>query len=428
MSVIILGGGLAGISLAGLLKDRSVILERESEAGGLCRSFDFEGIRYDIGPHILFSKNKQALEALASATQTHELKRSNKIFHKGKFIKYPFENELSALDPQERDYCLNEFLHNPYRNYVAQNMLQFYLKIFGEGITRTYLQPYNEKIWKFDPSYMDTQMVERIPCPPDEDIIKSAKGEETEGYKHQLYFKYPVSGGIQSIISGLKSRLKDNCEIRTSVSIEKISHANGIWTVKTNQGEFKADKLVNCMPLHELFDHIDAPAEVDYSLGRLKYNSIHIVLVKTKKDKLGKNFAVNIPDRSVIFHRLSKLGFLGSNYQTIDGESILLAEITFRQDSSIAGISEYDIANKVCEDLVAAGFVPKGSIQSSAVKTFKYAYVIYDLDHRRNTDIVLKYLSSIGIGCCGRFAEFEYLNMDAIMDRAMKFAEKLNNG
>ena len=50
-------------------------------------------------------------------------------------------------------------------------MLQFFLKTFGEGITKTYLQPYNEKIWKYDPSFMDVQMVERIPKPPKEDVM-----------------------------------------------------------------------------------------------------------------------------------------------------------------------------------------------------------------------------------------------------------------
>ena len=70
-------------------------------------------------------------------------------------------------------------------------MLQFFFKIFGEGITKTYLEPYNQKIWKFEPSFMDTQMVERIPKPPKIDIINSARGKKLEGYKHQLYFHYP---------------------------------------------------------------------------------------------------------------------------------------------------------------------------------------------------------------------------------------------
>ena len=64
---------------------------------------------------------------------------------------------------KEKEYCLQEFLNNPYENYIAENMQQFFLKTFGEGIIKTYLQPYNEKIWKYDPTFMDVQMVERIP-------------------------------------------------------------------------------------------------------------------------------------------------------------------------------------------------------------------------------------------------------------------------
>ena len=46
------------------------------------------------------------------------------------------------------------------------------------------------------------------------------------------------------------------------------------------------------------------------------------------------------------------------------------------------------------------------------IKSFKYAYVIYDLLHRRHTDKVLDYLKGIGIHSNGRFAEFEYVNTD----------------
>ena len=72
---------------------------------------------------------------------------------------------------------------------------------------RTYLEPYNRKIWKFDPSFMDTQMVERIPKPPKNDIINSAKGIKSEGYKHQLYFQYPKSKGIQALFDAYYSSL-----------------------------------------------------------------------------------------------------------------------------------------------------------------------------------------------------------------------------
>lgn len=168
----ILGGGIAGLSLAYFLQDNSsAIIEKAKKVGGLCRSYQKNGLSYDIGPHIMFSKNKRVLKFMRTITKTHQLRRSNQIFLNGKFIKYPFENFLAMLkDKTQIDYCLDTFLNNPYKNMPADNMLAFFLKTFGEGITKLYLQPYNEKIWKFDPAMLDTQMVERIPKPPDEQL------------------------------------------------------------------------------------------------------------------------------------------------------------------------------------------------------------------------------------------------------------------
>jgi protoporphyrinogen oxidase len=56
----------------------------------------------------------------------------------------------------------------------------------------------------------------------------------------------------------------------------------------------------------------------------------------------------------------------------------------------------------------------------------EYAYVIYDLDHRQNVDTVLNYLKSIGIMSLGRFAEFEYLNTDGVVERTLAAARTIN--
>ena len=157
------------------------ILEKEDAIGGLCRSIHKDGYTYDIGPHILFSKDKEMLNLMLDVVpETTRLKRSNQIIHKGRYVQYPFENDLSKLPEEDLNYCITAFRNNPYENYDAQNMLQFFLKTFGEGITNLYLRPYNEKIWKHDPSFMDTQMVERIPRPTDEEIMRSAAGETVE--------------------------------------------------------------------------------------------------------------------------------------------------------------------------------------------------------------------------------------------------------
>ena len=183
MKIIILGAGISGVSLAYYLQKfkkvkEITILEKEKIPGGLLRSFNCNGIAYDIGPHIIFSKHKDILEKNIKILGKNitKIRRSNKIIFKNRYIKYPFENELSKLPKDKLEYCLHTFLNNPFENYDYNNMLQFFLKIFGEGITKTYLEPYNQKIWKFDPSFMDTQMVERIPKPPKIDIINSARG------------------------------------------------------------------------------------------------------------------------------------------------------------------------------------------------------------------------------------------------------------
>jgi len=423
---IILGGGIAGLSLASFLEGETVVLEREPDVGGLSRSFQLDGVSYDIGPHIIFSKNKEVLDLHTEMIPTNQVRRSNQIFYKGVYVKYPFENDLSKLPKEDRDYCLQEFLENPYEDYSPTNMLQFFLKTFGEGITHLYLQPYNQKIWKFDPACLDLQMVERIPKPPKEDVIASANGVETEGYLHQLYFHYPAEGGFQSLVNAYAEKAKAKGDVRSGVNVKSIEGGPGKWRIGTPDGEITGDSLISCIPLHELFKYLTPPPEIAQTVSKLKYNSIHIVAIHVRKDHIGNHFAIYFPDQETIFHRLSKLNFLGESYCNKDGGSTLLAEVTFRPESYLAGISVEEIERQVLEGLEKMGMIELADLVSIETRTFKYAYVIYDLEHRKNADATLNYLKGIGIRCAGRFAQFEYFNTDAVVESTLKLARELN--
>lgn len=435
MIYTILGGGLSAISAAYFLQenksvDKILILEKEDKLGGLCRTFNTNGIEFDVGPHIIFSKDKEILDLmnglLGENLERH--RRSNRIIHKKKFVQYPFENDLSKLPKEDVDYCVNGFLHNPYESYETKNMLQFFLKTFGEGITNIYLRPYNEKIWKFDPSFMDVQMVERIPKPPKEDILKSAQGETIDGYLHQLYFTYPKTGGIEALIKAFISRLGSKVKICTNSKVTCVEKKGNKYKIKAENQIFETDRIISTMPVNE-FCHIykdsNMPEEIINASDNLKYNSIIICIINVKPDYAFENYAFMVADKNVIFHRISKLDFMGKYYHK-ENSTTYMAEITYRKNDLNDKSNNKQIIEKIIDGLKTIGFInSEDDINFYEIKRFEYAYVIYDLNHRKNMDLIKEYFKKQEIYLNGRFGSFEYLNMDAIIRQSKNLIETI---
>jgi protoporphyrinogen oxidase len=431
MKIGILGGGISAISLAFFLQNKKeikevYILEKEKKLGGLLRSFKKKNIYYDVGPHIIFSKHNKILNLMQNVLKDNknQLKRCNKIIYKSRYIKYPFENELNKLPKNDLDYCLKTFLNNPYEKLDYDNMHQFFLKNFGEGITNIYLTPYNKKIWKYDPVFMDTQMVDRIPKPPKTDIIKSANGVSTEGYKHQLFFHYPKSGGIETLFIKFRNCLNKKNNFFLKQKILKVFKKNNKFLVVTNKKKFIFDKLYSTIPLGELVS-LYSPKNIKVNLAAqdLKYNSIIIFLINVKGNVAGKNFAFMVPDQDIIFHRISKLDFLGENY-SIKNSTSFLVEITYRNGDLTSRMKKKKILHKIFLGLKKLKFIKKKSdINFYDHKNFKYAYVIYDKNHRLNVGIIKKFFKKEKIDLAGRGGSWEYLNSDQVIYQASVIAK-----
>ncbi|HNY89856.1 MAG TPA: NAD(P)-binding protein, partial [Methanoregulaceae archaeon] len=116
MKTAILGGGLSGLTLARFLHERGeeiVVLEAEPEVGGLCRSRREGGFCFDTGgSHIIFSRDEEVLGFMLSVLEGNRAvrKRNTRIFYKDRFVKYPFENGLSALPKEDLYFCLHEYI------------------------------------------------------------------------------------------------------------------------------------------------------------------------------------------------------------------------------------------------------------------------------------------------------------------------------
>ncbi|MEO8906349.1 MAG: NAD(P)-binding protein [Polyangiaceae bacterium] len=93
--VVVLGEGISGVALAAELDENTEVLELRGRTGGRCETISEDGFTFDAaGPHIMFSKNKAVLALMTSVLGDNvaERRRENKIWFKGRMVKYPFEN------------------------------------------------------------------------------------------------------------------------------------------------------------------------------------------------------------------------------------------------------------------------------------------------------------------------------------------------
>ena len=90
----------------------------------------------------------------------------------------------------------------------------------------------------------------------------------------------------------------------------------------------------------------------------LKFNSIIICIVNIKGNIAGNNFAFMVPDKNVIFHRISKLDFLGKNY-SYKGTTSFMVEVTYRDGDIISKLSSKNLKKKIIQGLKKIKFLTK---------------------------------------------------------------------
>jgi protoporphyrinogen oxidase len=425
MRIGILGGGLTGLTIASGLKAEIEVLEKNEECGGLCRSIQDDGFTFDYGgAHIIFSRNRRPVDFMTEVLGDNCVRgrRNNKVFFKGRFVKYPFENGLSDLPKEDTFECLYYYLRNDYPD--PRNFKEWLYYTFGKGIAEKYLIPYNEKIWNYDTGKMSLHWVEgRVPQPPLEDVIKSAIGMETEGYTHQLYFYYPKTGGIQALIRAMESKISS---MSRNFRVTRIERGKAKWIVSDGKEEKEFDVAVSTIPIFDLINALgNVPQAVLSVVNSLKYNSLITVMLGIDSPRINKFTAVYFPDRNFLPNRV---GFpMNFSENNVPPEmSSLVAEITANEGDGVWELNDEDLIKHVADGLHERKIIDKKHICYSRVRRSKYAYVVYDLDYQKNISTVREYMDSIGMKLCGRFSEFEYLNMDACVEKGMRMVEKLN--
>jgi protoporphyrinogen oxidase len=425
LKIGILGGGLVGLVVASRCRRHECeVLELDDVAGGHCRSLVEDGYTFDLGgPHILFSRNQEILSFLHAQLGDNlvQRRRNNRIWYQGRLVKYPFENGLFDLAPQDRFECLYHYLNN---NYPAPaNFKEWIYHVFGKGIAEKYMIPYNEKIWNVPAESMAIDWVDgRVPRPPVEDVIKAAVGVETEGYTHQLYFGYPKTGGIEALP---RSFARDCANLITGFRVDRVWRDGRHWHVSSGRVTKTYDRLVSTIPIQDLVDALpDVPDGVCRAVHGLYYNSLMVVMIGAQGASPPFT-ALYVPDPSFPFHRLSfPLSFTDEGAPP--GHMAVTAEITTNPGDGLHELDNDEIERRVIGGLEAMQILRERDIRFCKVHRTKHAYVVRTFDYRDKLTRALEYLNGLGIISVGRNAEFEYINMDEAVRRGLETACRLD--
>jgi len=411
--VVIIGGGVAGLSVAYHLQKRNGsagvkyrVLEKCDRPGGLCKSEEAGGFLFDYTGHLLHFKTKyfEAISKELLGSNLVKRRRSAWIYSKGVYTPYPFQANLYGLPEKAVVECLYEFCKAYYR--TRQNgTATFYdwiLNNFGAGIAKHFMVPYNAKLWRTHPKNLNCDWLDRyIPRPDLEMVIKGAikRGKKTMGYNST--FLYPREGGIESFVKALARRVPN---IVVNQEVDKI--ALNPRQVRTTEGKvYSFDTLVSTIPITELINAMDAvPYPVKQAAKRLKHVSVLNVNFGFK-GKGPRMHWIYVPERRFPFYRV---GFATnfSRYLGPSGHGSIYTEISYDPEK---GIDERSAKQKVANDLIKMGLI-KAESDLVVEKTLDipYAYVLYDQERGASLKRIFEFLEQKNVFSIGRYGGWQY--------------------
>ena len=242
IDILIIGGGVTGLSLASFLGQKDyLLLEKDNELGGYCKTTISGEYVWDYSGHFFHFRNQEIKDYILSEIECEllEVNKITDIDYKGRIIDFPFQYNISQLNNNEYIECLNDLDNcgpldkTTFKNYVRSTL--------GNGICDKFIIPYNEKLYACDLDKLEYDSMGRFfPKPP----------EENGKISYNDTFVYPVKGSYEYIKSILKRIDQTKIELNTKVlSVDLDSKI-----VKTNKGDIKFNKLISTLPFNTLLD------------------------------------------------------------------------------------------------------------------------------------------------------------------------------
>lgn len=411
--VAIIGAGISGLTVANLLKSTCdvTVFEKDEKPGGLIKCRRVNGsLFHTCGGHVFNSKRQDVLDWFWSKfsrdTEFTKTDRNSVVFMAdGKEVPYPIENHiyLFSEDIQKSFYeDLKEIdrvkgLNAKFTDY--ESFGDFLRWRFGKTLYNLYFQPYNEKVWRRDLTTVPMSWMEgKLPMPTTQEMRdNNANKVEEKAFVHSAFW-YEKQGGSQLIAD----RFAEGLNIRYNANINGIKYVKGRWYIQ-DEGFEKVVFCGNIKDMVQMIDGVDVNS-FKQSIEDLEYHGTTAVFCEIDKNPYSWIYQ---PSRNHESHRIICTGnFSDTNNEATIEKGRITATIEFTDE-----ISKDDILENLKKIPLHPAYIEH--------QYNKYTYPIQDADTRGMIKNLKEILATKDFYFTGRFADWEYYNMDVAIGAAM---------
>ena len=306
MKYLILGAGPAGLTFANRLLQNGIddflVIEKENEAGGLCRSREVDGSPLDTGGgHFLDVKNPIVLDFLFEFMPKEmwdEYERDSRIVVNGNTINSPIEANIWQLSLKDQVEYLKSIAIAGCNlgTEMPEKFVDWIYWKLGNKIAEDYMIPYNRKMFGENLDELGTYWLNKLPNVSFEETLISCLEKKAYGTQPgHARFLYPKKFGYGELWLRLAEKLGDR--IKYNVSVEKLD----LDTLTVND-TYTAENIVTTIPWSDIKEIKGVDRETQEDIGKLKHSSTVIEYTDEKLDT--KAHWIYYPDPNLSYHRI----------------------------------------------------------------------------------------------------------------------------
>ncbi len=447
---IVIGAGPAGLTAAYELSKlgvSSTVLEADRQVGGLSRTVNYRGYRFDIGGHRFFTKvpliNELWHEILGEDFMQRP--RLSRIHYRGHFYDYPLKatNALAGLGPIEAFIVGMSFAKAKlFPHDKETNLEQWVANRFGHRLYEIFFKTYTEKVWGIPCTEISAdwaaQRIKNLSLPEAvRNALFSSNGKSRNGDVITTLieqFNYPRLGPGMMWERCEELLTAQGNETLRGIKVEQIRHSHGrVECVygRTRAGEsveFGGDNFISTMPLRSLIRALSPapPDKVLEAANNLRYRDYLTVVLIAKREKIFPDNWIYIHSPEVRMGRIQNYNNW-SPYMVPDSSRTSLGLEYFLWDKDEQWQWSQDrlieLGIKECAQI---GMIEPDEIEDGTVVRMKKAYPVYDRVYQESLATIRHYLESIGnLQTVGRNGLHRYNNQDHSMLTAVYAARNI---